>query len=548
MGSLVRRAAVLTLALTAAMLSTPPSASAAPGDITLASTSDSGVKGNGGSIALSVSADGTRVAFISFAANLDPADTAPFGSDVYVKDLITGDITLASSSDTGLHANGESSGPSLSADGTTVAFTSFASNLDPADTDFESDTYVKDLATGDVTLVSASDSGVKGNGSSGGDTAVSADGTKVAFMSGSTNLDPADTDTITDVYVKDLSTGDIALVSISGSAIKANGHSGTPSISADGTVVTFPSLATNLDPDDTDTFSDIYVKDLSSGELTLASTSDSGTKGNSDSSQNGSLLSADGSKVAFVSYATNLDPADSDGAGDVYVKDLTTGDIALASTSDTGVKSNSSSFLASLSPDGSRVAFPSFATNLDPADTDALDDIYVKDLATGDITLASTSASGRKGNGGSFRPTLSEDGSRVAFSSDSTNLSPFDTDRIIDVYLKELGEVVPPPPGDCTLTGTEEDDVLKGTRGNDVICGLGGDDRILGGAGGDDLLLGGEGRDRLVGGGGADTLRGEGGNDVLETRDSVPGNDTADGGEGLDRCAVDPRDVVIACP
>jgi Tol biopolymer transport system component len=547
MSSLERRAAVVTLALIAAILSTPPSASAAPGDITLASTSDSGVKGNGGSIALSVSADGTRVAFVSFATNLDPADTAPFGSDVYVKDLVTGDITLASSSDTGIHANGESSGPSLSADGTTVAFTSFAANLDPADTDFELDVYVKDLTTGDISLASTSDSGVKGNGFSGRDAALSADGTRVAFASFATNLDPADTDTIADVYMKDLSTGDIALVSIGDSGIKANGHSGTPSISADGTIVTFPSLATNLGPDDSDSFSDIYVKDLSSGGLTLASTSDSGTKGNNDSSQNGSVLSGDGSKVAFVSYATNLDPADIDGAGDVYVKDLATGDIALASTSDSGVKSNSSSFLASLSPDGSRVAFPSFATNLDPADTDTLDDIYVKDLASGDITLASTSASGSKGNGGSFRPTLSEDGSRVAFSSDATNLSPFDTDRITDVYLKELGEA-PPPPGVCTITGTEGNDVLKGTRGDDVICGLGGDDRILGGAGGDDLLLGGEGRDRLVGGGGADVLRGEGGNDVLDARDGVPANDTADGGDGIDRCAVDPRDMVIACP
>jgi hypothetical protein len=75
-----------------------------------------------------------------------------------------------------------------------------------------------------------------------------------------------------------------------------------------------------------------------SADITLASTSDAGVKGNGTSG--GASLSADGTRVAFPSLATNLDPADTDGEYDVYVKDLTTGDITLASTSDTGVKSN----------------------------------------------------------------------------------------------------------------------------------------------------------------------------------------------------------------
>ncbi len=61
------------------------------------------------------------------------------------------------------------------------------------------------------------------------------------------------------------------------------------------------------------------------------------------------------------------------------------------------------------------MAFDSSATNLDPADTDSCFDIYVKDLATGDITLASTSDSGIKANGSSAFTRLSADGTRVAF-------------------------------------------------------------------------------------------------------------------------------------
>lgn len=532
-----------TLMILGATLAVAPGALAAPGDITLVSTSDTGTKGTHISWEPSVSADGTKVAFISFAPNLDPADPddAP---DVFVKDLSTGDITLASTSDTGVKSNFFSFSASLSADGTRVAFWSNATNLDPADTDQDADVYVKDLSTGDLTLASTSDTGAKGNDPS-FDVSLSADGTKVAFISGATNLDPADTDSIGDVYVKDLSTGDITLVSASDTETKGNGESLFPTPSADGTRVAFSSLATNLDPADTDTVQDVYVKDLSTGDIIVASTSDTGTKGNDDSGFFFSSLSAGGTRVAFRSRATNLDPADTDALDDVYVKDLSTGDITLASTSATGTKGNDVSDNPDLSADGAKVAFASAATNFDPADTDSVFDVFVKDLSTGDITLASTSDTGIKGDGDSFSASLSADGARVAFASRATNLDPADTDTLPDVYVKELGAA--PPPGECTITGTPGDDFLRGTQGDDVICGLGGDDVLVGLFGGD-LLLGGEGKDTLLGGRGPDILRGDGGNDVLNTRDRVRGNDTADGGEGVDRCRVDRGDVVIDCP
>jgi hypothetical protein len=86
------------------------------------------------------------------------------------------------------------------------------------------------------------------------------------------------------------------------------------------------------------------VKDLVSGDLTRVSTSDTGVQNNRDSlSPGGRALSADGTRVAFYSVATNLDPADTDRTVDAYVKDVSTGDIALATTSDTGVKANAPS-------------------------------------------------------------------------------------------------------------------------------------------------------------------------------------------------------------
>nr|MBA3553116.1 PD40 domain-containing protein [Actinomycetota bacterium] len=335
--------------------------------------------------------------------------------------------------------NGDSFAPATSADGTLVAFQSFATNLHPADGDQYLDVYLKNLSTGLLTLLSASDSGMKGNGDSFAP-AISADGTRVAFASDATNLDPADSESKFDVYVKRVSTGDIALASRSAGGTNSNGDSLSPALSDDGGVVAFDSSATNLIGADSDSISDIYTKELATGALNLVSTSANGTKGNGDSY--GPSISSDGQVVAFQSAARNLHGDDADALQDIYVKDLPSGDITLASTSDSRVKGDGGSVTPTISGNGSAVAFHSVATNLDPVDTDAISDVYVKEVGTGDITLASLSEDGRKGNGSSLAPSLAGDGTVAGFDSTSSNLHPDDTDEVEDIYVKELG-----PPG-----------------------------------------------------------------------------------------------------
>jgi hypothetical protein len=433
-------------------LSIGPTAPAGPADLALATTSDAGVKANGASVEASLSADGTKVAFRSVATNLDPGDTDS-RRDIYVKDLTTGDIVLASTSDAGVKGNDDSFLPSLSDDGTRVAFSSDATNLDPGSGSSFQQVYVKDLTTGNIILASTSDTGIVGVAES-RRPKLSGDGTKVAFQSSAPNLDPADTDYQSDVYVKDLTTGDITLASTSDAGVKGNAFSGgVPGLAEDGSRVAFLSEANNLDPADTEpTFDsyfrtdDVYVKDLTTGDITLASSNDAGVDGNGYSDF--PSLSGDGARVAFVSAATNLEPGDTGGTGsagdaseyDIYMKDLSTGDITLASrsdsgTSDTGAMANNYDHAPSVSADGTRFAFGSFSTNLDAADTSTDDDSYVKDLTTGDTTLATTTDTGVKGAGS---PTsLSADGTRVAFTS-GLQMDPADTDALVDVYVKQL--------------------------------------------------------------------------------------------------------------
>lgn len=255
-------------------------------------------------------------------------------------------------------------------------------------------------------------------------------------MTGANNLDPGDTDLFFDIYVKDVLTGELTLASTTVSGEKGNGTSQTPSLSAEGTKVAFESLATNFGKAEGSSVTQVYVKDLVTGELLLASSTKGGVEGSGYSYA--PSLPAGGSKVAFYSYASNLHPNDRDESPDIYVKDLTSGDLVLASTSDTGVKGNHYSFRPDLTADGEKVVFYSASNNLDPADTDPYYDIYLKDLANGNIVLISTSGAAANSNDNDFDPAVSADGKRVAFESWATNLLRADSDSIADIYVKEL--------------------------------------------------------------------------------------------------------------
>jgi Bacterial Ig domain/Calx-beta domain len=456
-----RRAGIGIAASTVAMLvglvfgSALPAA-AAPGDLTLVSTSGGGVKGDGLSQLASIALfspyfpGGPFVAFESSSTNLDPADTDA-SADIYVKNVATGEVTLVSTSTSGVKGNADSNRPAISTDGRYVAFQSAATNLLPADTDALSDIYLKDLVSGQLDLVSVSES--KGNGDSTVPSISNDQLLTIAFQSTATNLDPADTDPFVDVYVKDMfTTGELTLASTSDTGVKGDGDSilSPNSLTIDPPRIAFSSNADNLDPDDPDTLSDVYVKNLDAGDLTLASFD--GDKGNADSAS--ATISSDGF-VAFESLATNFDPSDHDSLIDVYVKDLASGFLRLASTSDDGEKGDGASVHPSIA--GTTVAFASSATNLDPGDTDAVFDVYVKDLLSQDLALASTTNAGVKANDHSRRPVVAG-GSLIAFETLATNLDPADTDLTLDVYLKERG-------GSANTSPTAGDDAYSTDEG-----------------------------------------------------------------------------------
>lgn len=434
LGGAVGIALVCALVLPTLSSGTParpaPTAAVRLNGPTLVTATALGVKANGESTSPSLASDGKRVAFLSSATNLDPADTDNL-PDVYYKDLASGAVVLATVRQDGVKANGESTSPALSADGTRIAFVSTATNLDPADRDALADTYVKDLSTGKLMLASTGSDGQKADAGSERPT-LSGDGSRVAFTSRARNLDPADRDEIADVYVKDLSTGKLMLASTSSAGRKADLDSVSPALSGDGRTVVFATPASTLHPDDRSDVFDVYAKNLETGRVTLVSASGDGIGPDDESRE--PVLSANGKVVAFTAGAI---PSTSDDTAiaNVFTRDLATGRMTLVSTPGGTAKANGSSGDPTICANGTVVAFATSATNLAPnGQSGVRPDVIVKDLSSGKFAATGAAAMARAGSP-SGAPAISEDGRTLVFVSSATNLTSTDTDQFSDIYV-----------------------------------------------------------------------------------------------------------------
>lgn len=276
-------------------------------------------------------------------------------------------------------------------------------------------------------LVSRAGKSGKGGNANSLEPAISADGRFVAFVSRASNLDPAAGSHTREVFVRDLSTGKVALASRATGAdgAAASGFSGEPSISADGRYVAFVSGAPDL-AGETAPGGGVYVRDLVAGTTVLASRANGPTGAPGDDYSQGPSLSADGLHVAFESTANNLVPDDSkQPQEDIFVRDLATGVTELISRADGagGAAATDWSFEPSISADGSKVAFASRAP-LSPEDVDAEsfpEDVFVRDRTAQTTTLVSRASgpTGAPSDVESDEPAISADGLHVAFTSDA---------------------------------------------------------------------------------------------------------------------------------
>ena len=391
-------------------------------------------KSDDGADSASVNDTGNVIAFQSFATVFDPAVAGPdHVSEIYVSSNGEAPVLVSRGSGAAGAPSLSAGDPSVSGDGKWVIFNSQNSltgdNI-PDDLGTVSARFLPGQATSLISRPPGTDPIANLTGDSFGG-AVSANGHFVAFSTDAPGLG-VPRGVRSAIVVRNTVTGELTIASRAdgaGGAVMNNAFS--PSISSDGDRVAFEE-----DPVGGD--GQIWVRDLNTGQTIRADRADGANGAVSDGDSESPSIDGAGDKVAFESTAKNLSPDDTEAGDDVYVRDLASSTTTLTSRAVNGDKGDDVSFGASLSSDGDHVAFASDADNLGDGDTDKTRDIHVRDLSEGTTRLASVSTSGQKGDKGSDEPSISADGSRVAFESTATDFGSTQT-GVSQVWVHDFG-------------------------------------------------------------------------------------------------------------
>ncbi len=371
----------------------------------------------------------------------------------------TGSVSVDSRGVLGNRSSELTGPPAVSADGRFVALASYATNLVPPDSNGASDVFVFDRATRTIELVSITAQGLRTKGGNSYSPAISADGRFVAFASNAANLrPPSGGNTTGGIFFHDRCVSDgVALNGctpttkcVAPAAVSQVNSGGVltapPAVSADGRFVAFASNVQKLTADDTNGYTDIFIRDRQDAPLNefcdgATDTFEHVSVGLSHKVPDGNSfapsLSSDGRFVAFESDATDLVRDDTNSVRDIFVRDRQTATTERVSVASDGTEANAGSFSAALSADGRFVAFESDATNLVPGDTKGARDIFVRDRQAGTTERVSVASDGTEADGGSGSVAISADGRFVAFDSVARNLVEGDTNGVSDVFVHD---------------------------------------------------------------------------------------------------------------
>jgi hypothetical protein len=403
----------------------------------LVSKNTSGVTSNDLSWNSDIDSTGRYIVFESEASNLTSVATTLNRQHIYRKDTVTGETILVSSDASGLvEANTQASNPSISANGRYVVFNSTATNLDAAiNSNGISQVYLKDMDDGSIDLVSRSATLAPDNSLAGASFAkVSDDGLRIVFQSPDKNLSLIDGGGVSQIYLKNMSDESVQMISRSATNVAGNNTSSNPDMSADGKYIVFESSASNLTT--SNSFNHIYFVDTSAATHAVEQISMTSAGAEATANCNRPSVSDDGSMVVFDTVAI-LDSFDNNGTTDVYFRYRPLVFTKLVSanpgTNDSG---NGASSNASISGDANYVAFESLASDLATEGALGVKDIFVRNLSALPVTVidrVNNHESGGEATSDSISPAISKDGRYVSFHS----IAPFtldDTDTLFDVF------------------------------------------------------------------------------------------------------------------
>jgi Ca2+-binding RTX toxin-like protein len=485
--------------------------------ITHISTGTGGVvAANGRSLNPDISYDGRYVVFQSDTSNWTVGGNLTY-TDILLKDVVSGTLTRISTSLSGGDGNRDNLNAQISADGRYVVFESGASNLSSGDTNGYADIFVWDrnaTSANKLTNITRGLTAVSNPNNGCFHADISANGW-VVFETGR-NLLAGDIYNSTDIYAYHLETGTLQLVSSNANGQGVGVSSTNPSISGDGRFVVFVGGSDALVPGDTNGVADIFVKDLFTGQIALVSKSAAGVPANLASGA--PRISLGGEWIVFESSANTLAATDANGTlTDVFrVANPLLKDTLIGGTGNDTYELNRPDIIQELTNGGIDTVRASFTYTLGAN----LENLILTGTAaingngnSANNVLTGNSANNRL-NGYGGNDTLSGGGgndildggvgndtyifnSNVGSIIDTTLATDIDTVRssvtwTLQAYLENL-----------ILTGTTAING-SGNSGNNVLTGNSANNR-LNGYGGNDTLSGGGGNDILDGGVGNDT-------------------------------------------
>ena len=386
--------------------------------------------------------DGNLIVFSSHASNLIPGDTNGV-SDIFLRNLSTNQTERISTGINNSQANNNSGYPSITPDGRYIVFQSYASNLVPGDTQMCyywsgalncPDIFVYDRVNKTTSLVSKSSSGQQSNADN-EFPQISNDGRYIAFESTANNLVENDTNKSYDVFVHDLSTKQTKRVSIASDGTQANDQSHLSSISNDGSLIAFGSLATNMVVNDTNNVRDVFVRDQINETTVRVNVADDGSQADSTQYITWGVMSSNGRFIFFVTDANNITGKYSKSC--LFVRDL---EAKITTLLNITCAAPSSPFTPlQISSDGQSVLFRSTLNGTDPQDNNSKDDVYLYNRITDKLTWVSKSFDNLQGNNYSLYGSMSENGQHVVFSSLASNLVQNDLNGSEDVFYRAIG-------------------------------------------------------------------------------------------------------------
>ena len=367
-------------------------------------------------------------------------------TQIYRTNLVTGATELVSRAPNGCYANGESSFPDISADGRFVVFTSQGTNLVTDGNGRQQDVFLKDMNTGVTSIASISTTGAASVGGWSSRPDISEDGSTIAYSSDATNLVPGDGNGQEDCFVTSRSNlRNVRLTSVGNAGQALDSGSYRCQLSTNGSMMVFASFAGNATATSMSQGQRIYVRNLQANTTTLVSRRPNGTPALASRPD----ISGSGACATYQSKDAGIVPGDPDATDDVFLFDIASGSTRMMSLDSNGNHVTGASNRIVVNGNCTRVGFVSSSNRLVPGDRNSTRDTFMRDLTNGTIFLLSvnsaeqaarpcqpkptpttttTTLPGTHDPTGaddiSTRPSLSDDGRVAIFISDTCGLVP----------------------------------------------------------------------------------------------------------------------------